>query len=198
MEFRNDLSLDAPVARVWDALTDIESIAPCIPGFTLESTEGDEYRGVMKVRVGAVVVSYRTAIRFAELDAGSHRAVLSATGSELRGHGSVGATVTSSLTDEGGRTAVAIETDLHVTGKVAQMGRGVLVEVSNKLLGQFAACLEQRLSAEGETTADEEPPAPAPSPPVNLIAVGAGPLLRQLSPLRLVRALWGQRARGGG
>jgi carbon monoxide dehydrogenase subunit G len=198
MEFRNELSLNAPLSSVWPALTDIESIAPCIPGFQLDSVDGDEYRGVMKVRVGAVIVSYKTVIRFAELDAEAFRAVLSAEGSEVRGHGSVGATVTSSLSEDNARTTVVIDTDLHVTGRVAQMGRGVLVEVSNKLLGQFAACLEQRLasSGAGAQAAGGGPEAPAPADrsteaaePVNLLALGAGPLLRRASPAHWLGAL---------
>ncbi|MEA2379973.1 MAG: uncharacterized protein QOD13_3880 [Thermoleophilaceae bacterium] len=195
MEFTNEFTMDAPIADVWSALIDVESIAPCVPGFQLTSADGDEYRGELKVRVGAVVAAYRAVIRLKELDSDAYRAVMTAEGSELRGQGSVGATVTSSLTTtEDAGTKVSLVTELDVTGRVAQMGRGILEEVSKKQIRQFADCLEARFEADRAAHArgDSEAPRafpPAEAKPVNVLGVGFMAVLRWLSPRRLVRAL---------
>jgi carbon monoxide dehydrogenase subunit G len=139
-------------------LLDVERIAPCMPGAELQEITDDEYRGVVKVKLGAITAQYKGAVRFAEIDEAGRRIVLRAEGRETRGQGNASATVTATLRPAGdGRTEVAIETDLTISGKIAQFGRGVMADVSSKLLDQFATCLESTILA-------GEAPAPAPSP----------------------------------
>ena len=150
MELTNDFEVTVPLAEAWKVLTDVERIAPCMPGAQLKEVEGDEYRGVVKVKVGPITASYRGAARFEELDEAAHRAVLRAEGREMRGQGNASATITASLREAAdGRTAVSVVTDLNVTGKVAQFGRGVLADVSAKLLGQFVENLETTVLSGG-------------------------------------------------
>ena len=134
--------MGVPVDDAWAVLTDVERIAPCMPGAELQEVEGDEYRGVVKVKVGPITAQYKGAARFVEKDDSAHRAVLRAEGRDTRGQGNANATITASLTPDGDGTHVSVVTDLTVTGKVAQFGRGVLVDVSGRLLDQFVACLE--------------------------------------------------------
>lgn len=143
MELTNTFTVGVPVDEAWRVLTDIERIAPCMPGAQLTEVEGDEYRGTIKVKVGPITAQYRGAARFKERDDAAHRAVIVAEGRDTRGQGTASAEITATLTgtDDGG-TRVEVHTDLTVTGKVAQFGRGVLADVSAKLLDQFVACLE--------------------------------------------------------
>lgn len=145
MELTNDFRVGVPVERAWEVLTDVELIAPCMPGAQLQEVEGDEYRGVVKVKVGPVTAQYKGAARFVERDEAAHKAVLRAEGRETRGQGNANATITAQLTPDGDGTAVSVVTDLTVTGRVAQFGRGVMADVSAKLLGQFVDCLENKL-----------------------------------------------------
>jgi uncharacterized protein len=145
MELTNDFRVGVPVERAWEVLTDVELIAPCMPGAQLQEVEGDEYRGVVKVKVGPVSAQYKGAARFAERDEAGHKVVLRAEGRETRGQGNASATITAQLTPDGEGTAVSVVTDLTVTGRVAQFGRGVMADVSSKLLGQFVDCLENKL-----------------------------------------------------
>ena len=143
MELTNDFRVALPVERAWAVLTDVEQIAPCLPGAQLQEIEGDEYRGIVKVKVGPITAQYKGQAKFLSLDPESHVAVLRAEGRETRGQGNANATITAVLTPDGEGTAVAINTDLTVTGRVAQFGRGVLADVSAKLLDQFVADLEK-------------------------------------------------------
>jgi uncharacterized protein len=138
-EFRVDVSID----EAWKVLLDVERIAPCMPGAQLQEIEGDEYRGIVKIKVGPITAQYKGAARIVEADEAAHRVVLKAEGRDTRGQGNASATVTATLTPDGNGTAVHIDTDLNITGKVAQFGRGVMADVSSKLLGQFAANLER-------------------------------------------------------
>ncbi len=160
MELKNEFDVPVSIEEAWRILTDVETIAPCLPGAELQEVEGEEYRGLVKVKVGPITASYKGAASFAELDAVSHRAVLRAEGRETRGQGNATAIVTASLSESGeGRTRVSLVTDLSITGKVAQFGRGVLADVSARLVEQFAANLESRvLSPSGG--AEEAAPAP--------------------------------------
>jgi carbon monoxide dehydrogenase subunit G len=144
MELNSEFVVAAPIDEVWNLLNDVERIAPCIPGFQLQEIEGNEYRGLMKVRVGAVVTEYRSTVQFVEQDASAHRTVMRGSGRETKGQGSVDATITSTLSAEGDRTRTTVVTSLNVTGRVAQFGRGILADVSNKLVNQFVECLESR------------------------------------------------------
>ncbi|HET8619654.1 MAG TPA: SRPBCC family protein [Acidimicrobiales bacterium] len=150
MELTNEFTVGVPVERAWEVLTDVELIAPCMPGAQLQEIEGDEYRGVVKVKVGPITAQYKGAARFLDKDEAAHRVVLRAEGRETRGQGNANATITATMAPDGGGTTVAVVTDLTVTGRVAQFGRGVLADVSSKLLGQFVDCLEGKL-AEGAT-----------------------------------------------
>ncbi len=142
MELTNEFRVGVPVAQAWALLTDVERIAPCMPGAQLQEIEGDEYRGIVKVKVGPITAQYKGKATFIEMDEGAHRAVLRAEGRETRGQGNANATITATLQPDGDATTVTVLTDLTVTGRVAQFGRGVLADVSAKLLDQFVACLE--------------------------------------------------------
>ena len=160
MELTNDFRVALPVERAWAVLTDVEQIAPCLPGAQLQEVEGDEYRGIVKVKVGPITAQYKGQAKFLSLDAEQHVAVLRAEGRETRGQGNANATITATLTPDGEGTAVAINTDLTVTGRVAQFGRGVLADVSAKLLDQFVADLEKTVLVD-----------PSPTEPVEAVEV---------------------------
>ncbi len=143
MELTNDFDVSVPVETAWAVLTDVERIAPCLPGAQLQEIEGDEYRGIVKVKVGPITAQYKGKATFVEKDDTGHKAVLEASGRDTRGQGNASATITALLQPAGEGTHVTVTTDLTVTGKVAQFGRGVLADVSAKLLGQFVDNLEQ-------------------------------------------------------
>jgi carbon monoxide dehydrogenase subunit G len=153
MELNNEFVVAVPVAQAWAVLTDVERIAPCLPGAQLQEVEGDEYRGVVKVKVGPITASYKGAASFVELDEAAHRAVLKAEGRETRGQGNASATITATLVESGESTTVHVTTDLAITGKVAQFGRGVLADVSGKLLDQFVSNLEKTVLGPAEPAA---------------------------------------------
>lgn len=146
MELNNEFTVKVPIDEAWLILTDVERIAPCLPGAQLQEVEGDEYRGVVKVKVGPITAQYKGSATFLEQDA-PLRAVLKAEGRDVRGQGNASATITATLEPEGTETRVKVATDLTVTGKVAQFGRGVLADVSAKLMGQFVECLEAQVLA---------------------------------------------------
>jgi carbon monoxide dehydrogenase subunit G len=148
MELTNDFRVALPVERAWAVLTDLERIAPCMPGAQLQEIEGDEHRGIVKVKVGPITAQYKGKATFVSRDEEAHVAVLRAEGQETRGQGNASATITATLTPDGDGTAVTVHTDLTITGKVAQFGRGVLVDVSAKLLDQFVASLESTVLAD--------------------------------------------------
>lgn len=147
MELTNDFDVAVPVDEAWAVLTDIERIAPCMPGAQLQEVEGDEYRGVVKVKVGPITAQYKGTATFVEKDDEQHVAVLKADGRDTRGQGNANALITARLEPAGDRTKVSVHTDLTVTGKVAQFGRGVMADVSAKLLDQFVENLEATVLA---------------------------------------------------
>jgi uncharacterized protein len=151
MRIEDRFRVNVPVDEAWRLLLDIERIAPCVPGAQLQEVAGDEYRGVVKVKVGPITAQYKGAARFDEVDEAAHRAVIAASGRDTRGQGNASATVTVTLGPDGDATDVSIDTDLSITGKVAQFGRGVLADVSSKLLGQFVENLERDVLAGGKT-----------------------------------------------
>jgi carbon monoxide dehydrogenase subunit G len=165
VELNNEFEVDRPIDETWVVLTDVERIAPCLPGAQLEEIEGDEYRGVVKIKVGPITAQYKGKATFVEKDEAARRAVLRAEGRDSRGQGNASALITAQLTENGsGGTNVTVNTDLTVTGKVAQFGRGVMAEVSEKLLRQFVTNLEARVLSEdgsGTPRAAAAPPAPA-------------------------------------
>jgi carbon monoxide dehydrogenase subunit G len=218
MELTNEFRVAAPEDTVWQALTDVERIAPCMPGAELQSVEGDEYKGVVKVKVGPITAQYKGAARFSSRDDATHRAVLEAEGRETRGQGNASATITAQLTPDGDGTTVSVVTDLKVSGRVAQFGRGVLADVSGKLIDQFADCLADKLAgpgpgggsgaSEGQAAGDggaaaaesgqpaassTEPVEPAkPVEPVDLLGTAGAPVAKRLIPIGVVvtTALW--------
>jgi carbon monoxide dehydrogenase subunit G len=182
VELTNEFSVKSPIDETWAVLTDLERVAPCMPGFQLEEVAGDEYRGTVKVKVGPMIAQYKGVASFRERDQANHRAVVRAEGRETRGQGNAVATVTATLLREGGGTRVILHTDLTITGKVAQFGRGILADVGNKLLRQFVEALEADLLAGAAPAAS----APTSSQPVDLLATAGSSVLERAVPLVLV------------
>ena len=160
MKIEDEFRVDVPVEEAWKVLLDVERIAPCMPGAQLQEVEGDEYRGIVKVKVGPITAQYKGVAKITEANEGTRTVVLQAEGRDTRGQGTASATVTATLTPDGTGTVVHIDTDLNVTGKVAQFGRGVMADVSSKLLGQFAQNLERDVLS-GDVPAAEAPAAAA-------------------------------------
>ena len=143
MEITDSFRVSTPIDATWKVLLNIEGIAPCLPGAQLQEVEGDEYRGVVKVKVGPITAQYKGAAVLTEVDEANRRIVIDASGRDTRGAGNAKATIVVAMASEGAGTKVDVTTDLSVTGKVAQFGRGVLADVSSKLMGQFVENLER-------------------------------------------------------
>jgi uncharacterized protein len=164
MKLENEFTVDVPVEDVWEVLLDLERVTPCLPGAALTEESGDEYKGEMKVRLGPVSQEYEGTVKIEEADESEHRAVLKANGKDARGQGTASATITSTLQDEGNEsTKVRVETNMQLTGRAAQFGRGVQQDVAEKLLNRFAECLENEIMGGGaeeelEPDASEEEP----------------------------------------
>lgn len=152
MKIDYEFTVGVPVDQAWSRMLDLEKIAPCLPGAAIQEEIGDgEYAGTMKVEIGPITVSYKGTIKFEEMDETNHRAVLQATGREARGQGTASATIISTLREEGDSTKVNVETDLMLTGRVAQFGRGLAQDVAKRMLDEFAVCLEREISGAAET-----------------------------------------------
>ena len=147
MNIDNEFKVSLPIGQAWDVLTDLEGIAPCLPGAQLTGSEGGTYSGKVKVKVGPVTTEYAGTAALTEKDASAYRAVISAKGREARGTGNASATITARLRPDGDQTLVSVSTDLKISGKIAQFGSSVIAEVSEKLLGQFVDNLEAMLAA---------------------------------------------------
>jgi carbon monoxide dehydrogenase subunit G len=192
VELNNEFRVAVPAAETWQVLTDVERVAPCIPGAQLLTVDGDDFTGAVKVKVGPITVSYKGNASFQEKDQAAKRVVIKATGKETRGSGSAAALVTAQLKDEGTHgTTVSITTDLTISGKAAQFGRGVLADVSTNLIGQFARNLEADLlggtapSDAGSPSAVAAPAAAAASgagDSVDLLKVVAVPMAKRYAP----------------
>ena len=206
MELKDSFEVPYPVGAVWDVITDVERIAPCLPGAQLTGSDGDTYEGLVKVKVGPITSQYKGKASFTERDDAAHRLLMSASGRDTRGAGNASAEITvalESVTDAS--TMVSVHTDLTITGKVAQFGRGVLADVSRKLMGQFADNLAALVAADADSdepseAADEPPeseaagedaPAEAAAEPapqseveaVDLLSVAGTPVLKRLLPV---------------
>ncbi len=153
MELRHEFTVPATLEETWEAFNDIESVAECFPGATVSSVEGETFVGSCKVKLGPISLVYNGSGTFVEKDESAGRMVIDAKGKDKRGNGTAGAHVTASMTQEGTSTRVEVLTDLNITGKPAQFGRGVMQDVSDKLLGQFTACLEQKVGDSSAATA---------------------------------------------
>jgi len=150
MELTNDFTVNAPIDTAWATLTDVERIAPCLPGAQLTEIEGDTYRGLVKVKVGPITAQFKGQASFVEKDTVQHRAVLKAEGRDTGGKGNASALITAQLEPVASDvTKVTVATDLTITGKVAQFGRGALADVSEKLLKQFVTNLESTVLRNG-------------------------------------------------
>ena len=145
MELTHEFTVPATVDQTWEALNDIESVAGCFPGATVTSAEGDTFEGSCKVKLGPIALVYNGTGSFVEKDEASHTMRIEAKGKDKRGNGTAGADVVATLTDSGPETQVKVVTDLAITGKPAQFGRGVMEDVSNKLLDQFVDCLKGKV-----------------------------------------------------
>src|ERR1700761_3580654 len=147
MQLENEFAVPVPVSQTWSTLLDVQRIAPCMPGATVERVDGDEVAGRVRVKVGPIALSYAGTARFITKDEAEHRIVLEANGRETKGSGTAAAKVETQMIDEGSATRVKVLTDLDVTGKPAQFGRGVMSDVAGKLTDQFAACLAKQVQA---------------------------------------------------
>ena len=156
----NEFTVNLPVDEAWKVLTDVERIAPCMPGATLEEIEGDVYRGVVKVKLGAISTAFKGQASFIDKDDANHRGVLKGEGRDTTGKGNASALITANLESvDDNTTKVVVETDLHVTGKVAQFGRGIMGDVSKKLMNQFATNLNTMLDKEPSIASSGPKPA---------------------------------------
>src|SRR5258705_6430183 len=184
MDLTNEFVVPVKVEEAWTILSDLERIAPCMPGAQLREIDGDEYRGVVKVKVGPITANYDGKASFLEKDEHSHKMVIKAEGRDTRGQGNAQATITAVLSPVNDGTHVSVVTELAITGRAAQFGLGVLADVSTKLLGQFVNCLEQNvLRAEEQPSAESvereqaggqrHMPAPAATEPIDLLSTAA-------------------------
>ena len=203
MKLQNTLSVPVPAGEAWKVLLDIERIAPCVPGATLTSHDGDRFGGKVKVKLGPIGLTYSGTVAFLSRDEEARTVVMEASGRETRGGGTAKAVITCTLTDHGDTTGVLVDTDLAITGKPAQFGRSTLADVAATLIDQFAANLAADLTAsatpaaptapdvrepEGTAsdTAEPQPRDPAPQPsaePIDLLQATGGGLVKQLGPV---------------
>lgn len=153
MKIENEFTVSVPIERAWEVLTDLEGIAPCMPGAQLTGVEGETYSGKLRVKVGPVISDFAGTATFTSKDETAHRAVIDAKGRDARGAGNASASIAASLRPDGDRTVVSVETDLRIAGKLAQFGNRMIAQVSEKLLGQFVDCLESKLAAESASPA---------------------------------------------
>jgi uncharacterized protein len=200
MELRNEFVVPLGVDEAWVLLTDVERIAPCMPGAELQEIDGDEYRGVVKVKVGPITAQYKGKAKFVEKDDSGHKAVLRAEGRDTRGQGNANATITATLESEGSGTKVTVVTDLAITGRAAQFGRGIIEDVSKRLIGQMAGDIKAKLERPDDEAADaqagtgagaasatgaaqSERPQPAEAAPLNVVALLLSVLRERLARL---------------
>ena len=183
MELTHRFTVPASVADTWAAFNDIESVAGCFPGATVTSVEGDDFTGTCKVKLGPIALVYGGTGTFTSKDESAGTFALEAKGKDKRGNGTAGANVTAALTAAGeGATDVEVVTDLHITGKPAQFGRGVIQDVSDKLLNQFVACLEEKLQGPTAPAAPDVATGAAEAVPAAAAAGGSQPLTGSPAP----------------
>lgn len=181
MELNHEFNVNVPVEQAWNVLTNVEMIAPCLPGAQLQEVEGDTYRGVVKIKVGPIVAQFKGQAAFAERDDVNKMAVLKAEGRDTGGKGNASATITAQLTQiSESVTTVKVDTDLAITGKVAQFGRGALADVSDKLLAQFAASLNELLESQPVAASPAAAPSQAPAEAPIAPAPAAEPEVRKI------------------
>ena len=193
MQLEHRLSVPAPIDVVWPALLDPERVAPCVPGATLTGVEGETFTGTVKVKVGPITLLYKGTGTFTETDEQGRRAVLKADAKDTRGNGTVKATVTLTLTDEGDHTTGTVATDLSITGKPAQFGRGMIADVGGKIIEQFAACLSEKLAVAESESAPASAGQPAveasETEPLDLVQYARSSALKRVGPVVAVAML---------
>ncbi len=149
MKLHNEFTVPVPVERAWEVLLDLERVAPCLPGAELHGAEGPEYRGQMTIKLGPVRSRYEGTVRIEQADEAARRAVMRAQARDDRGGGTAAATISTEMRSVGEGTRVAVETDIQISGPAAQFGRGVMQDVSSKLIGRFADCLAEEMAGDG-------------------------------------------------
>jgi uncharacterized protein len=181
VELTHSFTVPATVAETWEAFGDITSVAECFPGAAVTSADGDDFEGICKVRLGPIALVYTGSGHFVSRDKDAGRLVMEAKGKDKRGNGTAGVTVTVSMAAEDTSTNVEVTSDLQITGRPAQFGRGVIQDVSDKLLQQFTACLEQKVgtppepepvvaAAPKDVAASQSPPATRTRPAAEPVA----------------------------
>jgi len=197
MDLNHQFTVAVPVEDAWRILTDVERIAPCLPGAQLQEIEGDTYRGIVKVKVGPIQAQFKGQANFIERDDIAHKVVLKGEGRDTTGKGNASAIITAEMTAvDASNTAVTVNTDLSVTGKVAQFGRGAMADISDKLLAQFVVNLNALIAEQPATAAA---PAAAPEPtegvrtiesaevaPLDLLSAAGSPILKRAIPVVVV------------
>jgi uncharacterized protein len=217
VKLENTFTVPVAVDTAWQVLLDVERIAPCMPGATLTGNDGDTFTGNVKVKVGPISLTYGGTATITSRDEANRVAVIEAAGKETRGSGTAKAVITARLHETNGTTEVAVETDLTITGKPAQFGRGVMAEISGKLITQFADCLAAEITSDGAAddaaaaeasdatdSAEATAPAASASPPkprsapasapeaIDLLGTAGIPLLKRIVPLvAIVAAILG-------
>ena len=170
----NEFTVNRPIDEAWPVLTDVERIAPCLPGAQLKEIDGDDYRGVVKVKLGAIHSQFKGDAHFVELDNDNYRAVITGAGRDTGGRGNATAEISAQAEAlSPTSTKVVVTTDLHITGKVAQFGRGIMGDVSAKLMAQFAVNLNEMLDEQGVGGAANESDDAAPTEPAEPAAAEA-------------------------
>ncbi|GAA1820873.1 SRPBCC family protein [Planosporangium flavigriseum] len=195
MRLDHSFTVPVPVEKAWEVLLDLPRIAPCMPGATLTGVDGDTFTGTVKVKLGPISLTYQGKGRFAERDEAGRRVVIEASGKDARSAGTAAATVTAVLAADGDATRVDVGTDLTVTGRPAQFGRGMIADVGGKLIGQFADCLARTLAEERTPPAAAEPAATAEPAAATLPAPAAQPAPVPAEPIDLLK-LTGSTAAG--
>jgi carbon monoxide dehydrogenase subunit G len=206
MDLNHEFEVPVTVAEAWNILTDVERIAPCLPGAELQEVEGDTYRGVVKVKVGPIQAQFKGQASFVERDDNAHKAVLRGEGRDTGGKGNASALITAQLTEvSASSTKVQVTTDLSITGKIAQFGRGAMADISDKLLGQFVENLNTLIASQPAAPAASagEPAAQAPAAqpdagprkidgpeakPIDLLDAAGAPILKRALPVVVVVA----------
>ena len=183
MELSNEIDVNAPIEEVWKAFNTPERIAPCLPGAELQEVDGDNFNGLVKIKVGPITAQYKGTATYLDKDESSQKVVIKGDGRDTRGAGNASATITAILTEVSTNTTnVNVHTELTITGKVAQFGRGAISDVSGKLMTQFAKNLEQLLETPSEEPIDpseQNTESPKTETELNLLSVVAIPVLKR-------------------
>jgi uncharacterized protein len=165
VRFSNEITVDAPPEEVFGAVSDVERVAPCLPGARIEGRDGDDWLGAMRVKVGPITANYEGRLRFLELDEGGRRAVMRARAEEAGGQGNAEAKIVTAIEEaDGGGSLIRMDTDLQMRGRVAQFGRGAMEKISERMFAEFARNLEQELAGGGAPQAAASSAAAAPTP----------------------------------